>query len=167
MVLFHAAYLNVDELLEHVDGGGNLMVAADSGVAELGEELGVQFHPESSRVIDHHGNLGEPLSVLSDQYNRNFGDLNVVLGSCRGVVAFRGVAHVFLDDAGPPMNLPLIVGSRTSYSGRVDGVHAPPLAMGTQSMLLSALQARNGARVVISGSAETWGRSLSRTTSLP
>ena len=50
--------LTVGDITSFIDGGGNLLVAADSYIGEtirdLAVECGVEFDEEGTAVIDHH-----------------------------------------------------------------------------------------------------------------
>lgn len=64
-------------------------------------------------------------------------------------VLFRGIGQDVRDSA---LNYRILSASGTAYSGRTDGKTNTPKLLGNKNVLVSALQARNGARVVVSGS---------------
>ena len=49
--------LSVEEITDFIDGGGNVLVAANSNIGEpirdLASECGVEFDEEQTSVIDH------------------------------------------------------------------------------------------------------------------
>ena len=62
---------------------------------------------------------------------------------------FRGIGQDLRDSA---LNYRILSASGSAFSGRVDGKAGTPKLLGKKNVLVSALQARNGARVVVSGS---------------
>lgn len=75
-------------------------------------------------------------------------------GSGPDFIAFRGVGHTLGN--GPLLN-PILTAGRTSYAydTKEDAAYAEdPWSVGSQLHLVSALQARNNARITVSGSAE-------------
>jgi oligosaccharyltransferase complex subunit beta len=64
-------------------------------------------------------------------------------------VLFRGIGQ---DVRESPLNYRILSASGSAFSGRVDGKVVTPKLLGKKNVLVSALQARNGARVVVSGS---------------
>lgn len=70
------------------------------------------------------------------------------------VIAFRGVGHTL---GNGPLLTPILTADRTSYAydTKEDAAYAEdPWSVGSQLHLVSALQARNNARITVSGSAE-------------
>jgi len=63
---------------------------------------------------------------------------------------FKGIGHTIAHNNG--LNFPIINGYETTFSGSNLEITSQPENLGRNTILISALQARNNARVVISGS---------------
>jgi oligosaccharyltransferase complex subunit beta len=130
-------------------------LAADTGASEtvrdIASECGVEFAPANTAVVDHHNFdksdfEGRHTSIIGD----NVLDAPVILGSKKPThILFRGIGQEVRES---PLNYLLLSASSTAYSGSFDGKGATPKILGKRNTLVSALQARNNARVVISGS---------------
>jgi len=147
--------LDADAITEFVNAGNNVLVAADVGVSDnvrdFASECGVEFAEAQTAVIDHHNFDksdfdGRHTSIIAD----NVIDAPIIVGDKKSNhILFRGIGQ---DVRESPLNYRLLTASSTAYSGRYDGKGAGPKLLGTRNVLVSALQARNNARVVISGS---------------
>jgi len=152
-----APKIPVSSVVEFIDSGRNVLLATDSDAGEavrnLGEELGVSFDEDGTFAIDHFNfHPEDPLdhTLLVAHPNKNitlFQDVDRVL--------FRGIGHV-LNDEYNGLNLPFLSGASTSYSYFLDKPVGKrnPKGLGSRTQFVSALQARNNARAVISGSLE-------------
>ncbi|KER22702.1 hypothetical protein T265_09263 [Opisthorchis viverrini] len=151
--------INVNELVKFLDDGGNIFVAASSEIGdpirELGGECGIEFDEEHTAVIDHHhydikdDSSHTYLVVPHDNQLK----VPVITGESEKKLPFlyRGVGI-----AADPFN-PLLIGilhaDRTSYSYNLNKpVTDYPNTVGTNTQLIVALQARNNARAVFTGS---------------
>ncbi|GER40041.1 glycosyltransferase 48 kDa subunit [Striga asiatica] len=151
--------LDVNGILDFVDSGRDLILSADSNASDLirniAAECGIDFDEDpSAMVIDHTGyavseTAGDHTLIASD----NFIQSDVILGSSKieAPVLFKGIGH----SVNPENSLVLKVlsASSSAYSANPTSelLNPPPLT-GTAISLVSVLQARNNARVMISGS---------------
>jgi len=153
--------IDVPSILDFIDEGHNVLIAADSSVSdpirEIAEECGVEFDEEGSFVLDHFRALGSNfdhrtvsidcsadtlLSVPTISGNKKPADRRPVL--------FKGIGQTINEASG--LNIAILRGYDTSYSANPDLPVKEVKAIGKDTILISALQARNNARVVFSGS---------------
>ncbi|UYV71639.1 DDOST [Cordylochernes scorpioides] len=150
--------VNVQAITDFIDHGGNVLVAASSAVGELIRELanecGLEIDDEGSAVIDHVNydlsDNGKHTLVVADP--QNLLDVPVIVGAKgSNPYLFRGVGMIM--EKNNPLVLPVLTASRTAYSYNPDAnITEIPHAIGRDTILIAALQARNNARVVFSGS---------------
>ncbi|CAA0817288.1 Dolichyl-diphosphooligosaccharide--protein glycosyltransferase 48 kDa subunit [Striga hermonthica] len=161
--------LDVKGILDFVDSGRDLILSADSNASDLirniAAECGVDFDEDpSAMVIDHTGyavseNAGDHTLIASD----NFIQSDVILGSSKieAPVLFKGIGH----SVNPENSLvsKVLSASSSAYSANPTSelLNPPPLT-GTAISLVSVLQARNNARVMISGSLDLFSNQLFR-----
>ncbi|XP_031557244.1 dolichyl-diphosphooligosaccharide--protein glycosyltransferase 48 kDa subunit-like [Actinia tenebrosa] len=150
--------LNVRAITDFIDGGGNVLVAASSAIGdplrELGSECGIEFDEEKTAVIDH---INHDVSDL-DQHTLIVADPGQVIKASpvtgktvTSPLLFRGVGMTA--DTDNPLVLEVVTASSTAYSYYPDvKISEYPHAVGKSTLLVAALQARNNARVVFSGS---------------
>ncbi|XP_076168049.1 dolichyl-diphosphooligosaccharide--protein glycosyltransferase 48 kDa subunit-like [Ptiloglossa arizonensis] len=150
--------LNVKAITDFIDGGGNVLVAGShqSGDAlhELASECGFEIDEEGSAVIDHLNydvsDNGFHTKIVAD--SSNLIDAPVIVGN-KNVqpLLYQGIG--LTADTDNPLILRLLTASSSAYSYNP---HNPikdyPHAVGKNTLLIAALQARNNARVVFSGS---------------
>ncbi|KAK4319035.1 hypothetical protein Pmani_010014 [Petrolisthes manimaculis] len=152
--------LSVETIVEFVDGGGNVLVAGSRDAADLIRELvtevGVEMDEEGAAVIDHlhydanddgqHTLIAAPSSGLIES--------DVMVGPSEGTpILYRGTG--LITDAENPLVLPVLRAPSTSYCyNPTHAITDYPHATGQNMLLVAALQARNNARVVVSGSLE-------------
>ncbi|KAM7311350.1 dolichyl-diphosphooligosaccharide--protein glycosyltransferase 48 kDa subunit [Ixodes scapularis] len=152
--------INVQALTEFVDDGGNILAAASSSVGdvmrELANEVGFEIDEEGSYVIDHLNydvsDEGKHTTIVAE--SENLINAPTVVGSKNiPPVLFRGVG--IISDQDNPLVLEVLTASSTAYSYNPDNkITEYPHAVGKNTLLVSALQARNNARVVFCGSLE-------------
>lgn len=146
-------------ILDFVDSGRDLILAGDVGMSDairdIANDCGVEFDEEPDAVVlDHFNHVSSKREidhslVAADSFIAS----SVILGGggIQAPVLFHGVAHL----AAPTNNMVIrvLTGSPTAYSAN-PRVHLkePPALTGTSVGLVSAVQARNNARVIISGS---------------
>ncbi|GAB2295888.1 Dolichyl-diphosphooligosaccharide--protein glycosyltransferase 48 kDa subunit [Dionaea muscipula] len=151
--------INQGAVLDFVDSGHDLIIAADVNasdlIREIATECGVDFDDDpASLVIDHtsfavSSTEGDHTLIASDDFVQS----DVILGSkaIEAPVLFQGIGH-FLN---PVNNLVLRVlsASPSAYSANPKSAlsNAPALT-GSRLSLVSVMQARNNARTMISGS---------------
>lgn len=149
--------IKVSTITDFIDGGGNVLVAADSSIGdpirELSTECGVEFDEERTAVIDHHNfdvsDFGSHTKLAVDSSNLVKAD--AIVENTGAPILFKGVGMVL--DPENPLTIPILRGSSTSYSFFPDdAVDEYPHGVGRNLMLITGLQARNNARVVFSGS---------------
>jgi len=150
-------YLSIDSILNFIDDGHNVILAADSTASDLVRELalecGVELGDEGYYVIDHlhytTDDEGDHTEIVLDE--ENILKAPIITGKVKGSVVFRGTGLTL--ESGNELLLPLLSAHTTSY---VYDPHAvvkdEPEMKGRSTTLIAALQARNNARVLISGS---------------
>ncbi|RDY08938.1 Dolichyl-diphosphooligosaccharide--protein glycosyltransferase 48 kDa subunit, partial [Mucuna pruriens] len=137
-------------ILDFVDSGHDLIVAADSNasdlIREIATECGVDFDEDSTAmVIDHSGYAvsateGDHTLIASDDFIKS-----------DAPVLFQGIGH----SLNPTNSLVLKVlsASPSAFSANPKSkVTSPPSLIGSSISLVSVIQARNNARILISGS---------------
>nr|CAH8823846.1 unnamed protein product [Trichobilharzia regenti] len=150
--------VNVNQIIDFVDDGGNLVVVAGPNVGEsireLGSQCGVEFDEENTFVIDHfnydkrdnglHSLLSVPVSNLIKS--------DVITGGrVDSPLLYRGIG--ISADPANPLLIGVLHGSKTSYSyNPYKPVTDYPNTVGTNTQLVTALQARNNARALFIGS---------------
>merc|ERR1719187_514016 len=150
--------VDVPAIINFIDGGGNVIVAANSNIGEpvreLASECGVEFDEEKTAVIDHLNydvsDAGKHTLIVADA--SSLIDSNMIVGSTKGSpLLFRGVGMVA--DPANPLVLDILHASSTAYSFNTDDrITEYPHAVGRNTLLIAALQARNNARVMFFGS---------------
>lgn len=151
--------LNVDTLTEFIDDGGNVLIAGSSVTGdvlrELASECGFEVDEEGAYVIDHlHydriSDDGTHTTILVP--GKNLIESPIIVGTNRlSPLIYRGTG--LLADQENPLVLPILTAESTAYSYNPDqSIMEYPHAVGKNTVLIAALQARNNARVVFSGS---------------
>lgn len=148
--------LDADAVLAFIDSGRNVLLAADTGasntIRDIASGVGANLADSATAVIDHlnfdHSDFdGHHSTVIASDFLSNAA---LILGSTKhNPVLFRGVGQEVRDSA---LNYRILSASGTAFSGRLDGKTATPKLLGKKNTLVSGLQARNGARVAVSGS---------------
>ncbi|KAL5169180.1 Dolichyl-diphosphooligosaccharide--protein glycosyltransferase subunit [Glycine soja] len=164
-------------ILDFVDSGHDLIVAADSNasdlIREIATECGVDFDEDPAAVVvDHSGYAvsateGDHTLIASDDFIKSdvilgskkieasallillFSDFSCYLG--QAPVLFQGIGH----SLNPTNSLVLKVlsASPSAFSANPKSkLTSPPSLTGTSISLVSVIQARNNARILISGS---------------
>jgi len=150
--------VNTASLLAFLDNGGTIFVATDTNVGDvlrdLAAEVGIEIDEAGTKVIDHgHHNVDlddgghTAVSVSPGQLI----DAPKLVGARAGPLTFEGVG-MKLDEANK-LVFPIAVGSPVSYSWYPEEpINEYPLGLGEDLVLVAGLQARNNARIVVSGS---------------
>ncbi|KAL6542244.1 Dolichyl-diphosphooligosaccharide--protein glycosyltransferase 48 kDa subunit [Orobanche minor] len=159
--------LDVQEILNFVDSGHDLILAADSNASDLirniAAECGIDFDEDpSAMVIDHSGfavseTEGDHTLIASDSFIQS----DVILGSRKieAPVLFKGIGHSLNPENS--LVLKVLSASSSAYSANpTSELLSPPSLTGTAISLVSVLQARNHARVMISGSLDMFSNRL-------
>ncbi|KAK8558719.1 hypothetical protein V6N13_098359 [Hibiscus sabdariffa] len=151
--------IDVAAIINFVDSGHDLVIAADVNasdlIREVATECGVDFDEDpSAMVIDHTGysvseTEGDHTLIASDDFIKS----DVILGSKKitAPVLFQGIGHSL-----NPVNslvLKVLSASPSAYSANPKSrLSTPPSLTGSAISLVSVVQARNNARILISGS---------------
>ncbi|KAJ8920295.1 hypothetical protein NQ315_011956 [Exocentrus adspersus] len=150
--------LDLKALTDFIDDGGNMLIAGGNGkgaLTELASECGYEIDEEGTFVIDHlnydvtdegqHTKLVIPSSNLIDS--------PVIVGIKRETapLLYQGTGILAVPEN--PLILPLLTADSTAYSYNPNqAIDEYPHVVGKSTVLIAALQARNNARVVFSGS---------------
>lgn len=144
-----------------IDQGGNVMIVAGEGIGEgireLANEVGFEFDEERTAVIDHLNfaptlDEGKHTTILVDPKKQLIKAPHII-GKAESVgrVLFRGVG--LITERSNPLTLEILTGATSAYSANPDApIEEYPHAVGKATLLIGALQARNNARVLLSGS---------------
>lgn len=141
-----------DSIASFVDHGGNVLVAASSDIGEsianLGLSFGYEFGEDDTNVVDHFSNHNsDPLTVAATDSI----PVEVMTGGAADKpVLFRGVSLVA--DEENSLIIPVLRAPSTSYSAGASVPASNNSPKGKGIVLVGAMQARNNARVVLSGS---------------
>lgn len=150
--------VSVEAIAEFIDGGGNVLVAGSSLsgdiLRELASECGFEIDEEGSHVIDHLNydvsDDGKHTLIVAD--TKNLIDSPVIVGS-RNIPPLLYKGTGLIADSRNPLVLQLLTAESSAYSYPLDkAIKTYPHAVGKNTLLIAALQARNNARVVFSGS---------------
>ncbi|KAK4258685.1 hypothetical protein QN277_005108 [Acacia crassicarpa] len=151
--------IDAASILDFVDSGHDLIVAADSNasdlIREIATECGVDFDEDpAALVVDHTGYAiaateGDHTLIAADGFIKS----NVLLGSKKieAPVLFRGIGHSL--NPSNSLVLKVLSASPSAYSANPKSkLTSPPSLTGSSISLVSVVQARNNARILISGS---------------
>lgn len=151
--------LDVASIVDFVDSGHDLIVAADSNasdlIREISTECGVDFDEDAAAmVIDHTSYAvsntdGDHTLIASDDFIKS----DVILGSKRieAPVLFQGIGHSV--NPANSLVLKVLAASPSAYSANPQSkLSSPPSLTGSAISLVSVVQARNNARILITGS---------------
>lgn len=146
-------------ILDFVDSGHDLIIAADSAASDLirdiATECGVDFDEDpSAMVIDHtsysvSNTEGDHTVIASDDFIQS----DVILGSQKieAPILFQGIGHSL--NPANSLVLKVLSASPSAYSANPKSILSnPPSLTGSAISLVSIMQARNNARILISGS---------------
>lgn len=153
--------MNAQTIADFIDNGGNVLVAANENAGEairqLAIECGLEISEEKAIAIDHfnfdvNDNGVHSLLVLNKE---NLISAKTMVGNKNKLnpILYRGVG--IASDPNNELVLDVLVGSATTYAYNPSKkISHYPHAVGRNTGLISALQARNNARVLFSGSLE-------------
>lgn len=160
--------LGASDFIDFIDeNGGNLIIAGgvyvSDAVREIATECGFRIAPNGALVTDHfHFEQSSNSHTLISSDNFNKDATASVFGGKKpsfSPVLFEGIAHD-IDDNHNPLNFRLLTAHSTSYAGGVTDSAKSVFISGPDTTLVSALQARNNARVLFSGSVELFSNKL-------
>ncbi|GAB0090576.1 Dolichyl-diphosphooligosaccharide--protein glycosyltransferase 48 kDa subunit [Sergentomyia squamirostris] len=150
--------LSVPKIAEFIDDGGNVLIAggSDSGdaIRELASECGFELDEEGASVIDHLNydvsDSGDHTLIVASP--SNLIEAPIIVGPKTGSpLLYKGTG--LIADRENPLILQLLTADSTAYSYVPSSpIKEYPHAIGKGTLLIAALQARNNARVVFSGS---------------
>ncbi|RWS15322.1 Dolichyl-diphosphooligosaccharide--protein glycosyltransferase subunit-like protein [Dinothrombium tinctorium] len=151
--------ISVQSLTDFVDNGGNVLVATSSDVGdairEFAAECGLEFDEAGSYVIDHLNydvkDEGQHSLVVANP--ENLINAPAIVGNKQTLnpILFEGTG--IISDQNNPLVLDILMASSTAYSYNPSKkITEYPHAVGKNTLLISALQARNNARVLFTGS---------------
>jgi oligosaccharyltransferase complex subunit beta len=153
--------LDQNKVLEFVDAGHDLILAVDSSASDLirgiATDCGADFDEDPEAVVIDHLSYavsdteGDHTLIASDNIIKS----NVIFGdkAIEAPILFRGIGH----SVNPANTLVLkaLTASPSAYSVNPrTKLSSPPSLTGSAISLVSVMQARNHARVLISGSLE-------------
>jgi oligosaccharyltransferase complex subunit beta len=151
--------VSVESITQFIDDGGNVLVAGSSSsgdaLRELASECGFEIDEENASVIDHLNydellDTGDHTTLVASTGNLIESEIIVGKKSTKPLL-YKGTG--LLADKENPLILNLLTADSTSYSYVPDSpIQSYPHAVGRGTLLIAALQARNNARVVFSGS---------------
>uniref|UniRef100_A0A7S3XL48 Dolichyl-diphosphooligosaccharide--protein glycosyltransferase 48 kDa subunit n=1 Tax=Heterosigma akashiwo TaxID=2829 RepID=A0A7S3XL48_HETAK len=157
--------VKVDDVMGLVEGGANLMVFGDvrmgGATRRVAARAGADFDKEGTQVVDHFS-WAEGLGGAAPHTVVRVGPAGVlrnawVLGPAAAAgelppVLYRGLGHAV--DAQNILAQVALAGGPTTYSAALDAeIESYPENAGRDTALVSAVQARNNARVSVAGSA--------------
>ncbi|KAF7492395.1 Dolichyl-diphosphooligosaccharide--protein glycosyltransferase 48 kDa subunit [Sarcoptes scabiei] len=159
--------INTQAITDFIDRGGNVLVAVNENVGEAVRELaiecGVEIDEEGAQVIDHFNydieDEGKHTRIVVD--SSNLIDAKMIVGEKSKInpILFKGIGMI--TDPKNPLVLDVLKGSSTSYSHNPSKpITEYPHVVGKNTVLISALQARNNARVVFVGSLDFFSDSF-------
>jgi oligosaccharyltransferase complex subunit beta len=151
--------VNAGALAAFVDKGGNILIAGDStigdAIRDFGYECGVEFEEAGTFVIDHLNfdvsdeGAHSRLTLDKSQVLKN----ELLVGKFESPILYEGIGLVL--DEENELLINVLSATATSYSFfPQDKIAEHPEAVGRSTALVAALQARNNARVVFTGSFE-------------
>ncbi|XP_043804691.1 dolichyl-diphosphooligosaccharide--protein glycosyltransferase 48 kDa subunit isoform X3 [Manihot esculenta] len=161
--------LDLTAVLDFVDSGHDLVVAADASASDLiksiATECGVDFDEDPSAMVIDHKNYavseieGDHTLIAADVFIQS----DAILGKTEieAPVLFKGVAHSI--NAANRLALKVLSASSSAYSANPSSkLSSPPSLTGATISLVSVVQARNNARIMITGSIDMFSNRFFR-----
>lgn len=150
--------VSVKAIVDFIDDGGNLLVAANADVAEpvreIAAECGFEYSEEKSFVVDRFATdaSDDGLNTLLVIDRENLISNRLIAGEASAApLLFKGVG--MSADAENPLIINILTGGSTSFTYVPDAkITEYPHSVGKSTLLIAAMQARNNARVTFSGS---------------
>ena len=152
--------LKPKSISQFVDQGGNVIIVGGEGIGEgireLANEVGFEFDEDRTAVIDHL-NFDSALddgkhTTLVAEPTKQLIKAPHIIGKPSGIspLLFKGVGMI--TDKANPLTLEILSAAPTAYSANPDvPIEEYPHAVGKSTLLIGALQARNNARVLLTG----------------
>jgi len=146
-----------DAIIKFIDSGHNLLVAVNSNISEpvreVANECGVDFDEEQTAVIDHvHFDASDDNGLHTLIAVSDVNSISVITGAATTApILFSGVGHAAAESS--RLLYRILTGTKTTYSANPSvPVTEYPQSVGKDTLLVTAIQARNSARVIFSGS---------------
>ncbi|XP_059061752.1 dolichyl-diphosphooligosaccharide--protein glycosyltransferase 48 kDa subunit [Achroia grisella] len=150
--------LDTEAITKFIDDGGNLLMAGNAAAGdiyrEIASECGFEMDEESAAVIDH---FNYDVTDESDHTRIVVSPKNLI--SAPTIVGVQNTQPLLFEGTGLILDkdnslvLPILIADSTAYSYNPKSqVKEYPHAVGRKTVLIAALQARNNARIVFSGS---------------
>ncbi|EFJ17342.1 hypothetical protein SELMODRAFT_114688 [Selaginella moellendorffii] len=151
--------LTSEAVLDFVDSGHDLILAANSTTSQfirnLAAECGVEFEEDFDSVVIDHLSFDDARDAKDHSLlaTKSLIKSKVILGAkeIQAPILYRGIGHVV--SPANSLAIKVLTASSSAYSANPNAVLAsPPALTGTSIGLVSVVQARNNARILISGS---------------
>lgn len=152
--------VNVAEILSFIDNGGSVLVTAGAHVGDalrdIAAECGFEYDEDKTAVIDHVNydtvlDQGDHTTIVAQPSQLFSAPMIVGDKSKYAPILYRGTA--LIADRSNRLRLELLAAATTAYSFDPQmKIEEYPAAVGRSTLLVGALQARNNARVIFSGS---------------
>lgn len=151
--------LSVEKIAEYIDDGGNVLVAGSSrsgdALRDLASECGFEVDEEGASVIDHlnydESDQGDHTTIVASP--SNLIDSEIIVGPKKSINPLLYQGTGLLADRENPLVLQILTADSSAYSYVPETpIKEYPHAVGHGALLIAALQARNNARIVFSGS---------------
>ena len=149
--------MSPQKLVEFMNKGSNVFLAASHStrdpVRDFAKEFGIDLAPRDTHLVDHfnfHKNSSEKHTLVN---LTPLTGLNHILSSSSPIL-YRGSAHGLSNSE---FLIPILAGNEESYtfdSTEEMDSSQNPWVVGTQAFVVSAFQANNNARLVVSSSLE-------------
>ncbi|XP_038215633.1 dolichyl-diphosphooligosaccharide--protein glycosyltransferase 48 kDa subunit [Zerene cesonia] len=150
--------IDTDAITKFIDDGGNVLIAGNSAASdvyrEIASECGFEMDEESAAVIDHFNfdslDDGDHTRIVVSP--KNLINAPTIVGPQNTKpLLFEGTGLIL--DKDNSLVMPILSADSTAYSYNPKSqVKEYPHAVGRKTVLIAALQARNNARIVFSGS---------------
>ncbi|KAJ2952491.1 hypothetical protein O0L34_g6809 [Tuta absoluta] len=157
-VLEFGGQIDTEAITKFIDDGGNLLMAGNAAAGdvyrEIASEVGFEMDEESAAVIDHFNydvsDDGEHTRIVVSP--KNLINAPTIIGTHNTQpILYEGTGLIL--DKDNSLVMPILTADSTAYSYNPKSqVKEYPHAVGRKTVLIAALQARNNARIVFSGS---------------
>jgi len=153
--------VKINQILEFYDSGHNILFAADIDASkffrQLANNFGVEFDQIGSKVYDY-------VTSVDDFDGSLFGTTNqipqdVIAPQGDAPILFRGIAqtHTIYENF---QLWPILRGTEWTHSRRSEAGQEFVTSTGPATILVSAAQGRNNARIILSGSLDLFSNEL-------
>mmetsp|Transcript_31740 Transcript_31740/g.53546 ORF Transcript_31740/g.53546 Transcript_31740/m.53546 type:complete len:461 (+) Transcript_31740:33-1415(+) len=165
--------ISFDDINSFSDQGGNVLIAVNrdvtDGVRDLVEGFGISLDKKGTEVIDHFETVATMDSSLQHTHflaRSVSADSSVILGgytsSKSAPVLYHGIGQTILDKESI-LALKVLQGNPSTYSSTPNKAVGDSLeSAGLDTLLVSAIQGRNNARVVVAGSLDMFTNAFFR-----